>query len=250
MNNLIAKWCQQRQWQLISELGRRCWQVRDNGAGRDYVVKVAHSEKERLFLNNQLQWQTQVSDVSGISSGSIHSFEGAELLINNFQRGETLANFIRQQWLNTPNRDQLAAKLCGLFIQLERLHSRGCIHGDLTPSNILCAGETVILLDFANARAVASDDSLRPFFSYTQHYSHPLQRKGKGSAATEFDWYSFFCIIEIAFTGKPIAPNWQQKNPLEAIFDDNIEKLLSAKTCQIDAQRIYQLAKAVASLGY
>lgn len=251
MNQIVASWCQRQQWLVVKALGRRSWQVRDSEANKDHVLKIARSEKERFFLANQKKWQVLDHEISGISSASLHYFEDIELLVSRFQRGETLANFIRQQWLNTPNDEQLAAKLSALFYQLERLHGRGCVHGDLTPGNILCADEGIKLLDFANARALGSDDSLRPFFSYTQHYSLPAQCQGSGLAAVEHDWYGFFCIVEIAFAGKPIQPNWQEKHALGARFDQSLDtgslaKLLRADTCRIAPERIDQLAKAVA----
>ena len=92
---------------------------------------------------------------------------------------------------------RLRSAMAQLATGLGFLHAAGKVHRDVKPSNVLCAGDRVVLLDFGLA-GDADGDSRR---AGTLPYMAPEQHRGArvGAAA---DWYAVGVMLWAALAGE------------------------------------------------
>ncbi len=109
---------------------------------------------------------------------------------------EAFRNAEHWRWVAT-----LGVQLCGA---LDRLHSAGFLHRDITPRNVMVRPDgSVVLVDLGLATAgdlvrIASDDSV----AGTWAYMSPEQRRREG-ISTRSDIYGLGCTLYECLTGHP-----------------------------------------------
>jgi hypothetical protein len=106
-----------------------------------------------------------------------------------------------------------AVLICGLALGMRWIHSKGIIHGDLTPSNILVnvRGEALIS-DFGLSCLESSDDTLTPDGA-TINYAAPEQFKESAPRKRQVDVYAFGLLVFEILTGTAVFPSSEYAFP-------------------------------------
>jgi serine/threonine-protein kinase len=152
-----------------------------------------------------------------------------------------------------------------LVYAVHHAHSRGVVHRDLKPDNLLLCGEdeTLKVLDFGVAKIVASDHSDSVVLSSanlvygTPKYMSPERAAGVGNDP-RLDLYSIGCIaFELVaggppFTGQPndvIKAHIQQKPPVPSAWRPTLEipKELDAVILRCLAKRVEERWQSAAT---
>ncbi|MGE5379462.1 MAG: protein kinase domain-containing protein [Methylocystaceae bacterium] len=128
---------------------------------------------------------------------------GIHYIVMEYIEGRTLKDIISKQGPLAPAQAvNIAAMVCD---GLEHAHSRGLIHRDIKPHNILVTNDgNVKIADFGIARVVsASTITYGSNVMGSVYYISPEQAKGE-TVGPETDIYSLGCVLYEMVTGKPI----------------------------------------------
>ena len=235
---LLLSYCQSKSYNLdkVKRLAKNSWAVTGKTENRQYILKRARDQKEQYFLQNEFYWLTSEPAISGNREVSLERYGNWQLLVCNYLFGESFAQVLRRS-LSQPNHAQcLAPLIVQLWLIITNCHANNCVHGDLKPSNLLIVSGQLTPIDFANARLLGSDDSTRPYFSYSPSYSLAGQRLGLGKASVCQDWFSFFMLLEIAMQAQPATVDWTRAKPLAGVFDASLEKFCNSGHAPDEAQ--------------
>lgn len=172
---------------------------------RDVALKVIHPalKDDQSFL---LRFKREASIVAKLNHSNIvpvydfGEFEGVSYIVMRYIEGQTLKDILSDQKLGTK---QILDILRPVADALAYAHSRGVLHRDVKPSNVLIDNEgNVYLADFGLARIAQSNESTlsQEMIIGSPQYISPEQ--GKGEEADErSDIYSLAVIVYEMFTG-------------------------------------------------
>ncbi len=172
---------------------------------RDVALKVIHPalKDDQSFL---LRFKREASIVAKLNHPNIvpvydfGEFEGVSYIVMRYIEGQTLKDILTDQKLGTK---QILDILRPVADALAYAHSRGVLHRDVKPSNVLIDNEgNVYLADFGLARIAQSNDSTlsQDMIIGSPQYISPEQ--GKGEAADDrSDIYSLAVVVYEMFTG-------------------------------------------------
>jgi serine/threonine-protein kinase len=95
-----------------------------------------------------------------------------------------------------------------LLSALAYAHSRGIVHRDVKPENIMISGGHAVIVDFGIARAVSAATGDEPitetgFVVGTVSYSSPEQASGDRAIDGRSDIYSLGCVLYEMLAGEP-----------------------------------------------
>ncbi len=157
-----------------------------------------YSEWKGKFLN-EARALAQFSGVNGIVG--VHEFfeeSGTAYIIMDYLDGVTLKDYVKQ------NGKMPAAELCAkalpIISALEKVHEKGIVHRDISPSNIMRRNDgTLTLFDFGAAREYGDNKELSVLVK--RSYAPIEQYNSKGRQGAFTDVYAFCATLYYCITG-------------------------------------------------
>ncbi len=186
----------------------------DNGD----TVALKMMNHRLLYRPGAVQWFRDEADALGrLRHPSIarlyehFAAYGTQFLVMEYCEGPTLAQVLEEcGWLD----EDVVRSIVGQLAEaLRYIHSRGLIHHDLKPSNVIVGPSGLIkLLDFGLVRpdptvAVAAEFSSvtsEPALLGTPQYMAPEQF-GSGAVDRRIDLYGLACVAYEALAGRPVV---------------------------------------------
>ncbi len=177
--------------------------------GRRVALKVLHQEMsgglgaERFLREIQIAAQLNHPHILPLlDSGKADEFL---YFVAPYVEGETLREYLnRVGQLSLDEALRITAEVAG---GLAYAHSRGLVHRDVKPENILLSSGHAVLADFGIARAIdeAGDDRLTRsgFAAGTAAYMSPEQWAGSTQIDGRSDLYSLACVLYEMLIGEP-----------------------------------------------
>ncbi|HEY5833346.1 ABC transporter substrate-binding protein [Streptomyces sp.] len=136
-------------------------------------------------------------------------------LVMEYVAGATLAQLVREQAPLAPERAVRIA--CDILDALAHAHSRGTVHRDVKPANVMITTEGAVkVADFGIARVLHTDARLTTTGSAigTPSYMSPEQANGADVDARS-DVYAVGCVLVELLTGRP---PFTDGNPLSLMY--------------------------------
>jgi len=180
------------------------WRARDEVLGREVAVKVLSPQyaADPGFL---ARFEREARHAASVSSPRLVTVfdsgidEGTAYLVMELVAGRTLRQVLAEASpLPIGQAVAIAAAVCE---GLDAAHAAGLVHRDITPANIMLAGEEVKILDFGIARADGTAaGTLTGMILGTAAYLSPEQSAGY-PAGPQSDLYSLGCVLFEMLTG-------------------------------------------------
>jgi eukaryotic-like serine/threonine-protein kinase len=187
----------------------------DRNTGHEVAVKISRPAAELADADGRTR--SEVDILSGLNDPGLVAVLDAGLgegttppyLVTEFVNGPTLAQWIRRSTLTESQTARLGAAMCRT---LAYVHTRGIVHCDIKPANILISGNTEDdlvapkLADFGIATASAGTRRTSNGATVgSANYLSPEQVRGdRITAAT--DIYALGLVLIEAFTGALAYP--------------------------------------------
>lgn len=114
---------------------------------------------------------------------------GPMFILSHFVEGENIETYVKK-FENSPNRvEKVCMAICSVLDALDYVHSRGVIHRDVKPSNIMVErGSNVRLMDLGIARLSGGNKFSQVGFIGTPQYSAPEQiKREEGNTTAEIN---------------------------------------------------------------
>ncbi len=189
--------------------------ARDIRLNRTVAVKVCHQRFEERF-------EREARTIAALNHPNICTLYdvGPDYLVMEYLEGEPLRGP-----LSLPLAIQYGAQAADA---LQAAHSKGVVHRDFKPANVLVTKTGVKLLDFGLAKVMAAGDhsvSLADNLSMghnipgTLRYMSPEQLEGK-SADARTDIYAFGLVLHEAISGKPVFSANNPASLVASILND------------------------------
>ena len=175
--------------------------ARDLRLERDVAIKILTARSlGRLMGLKPEAWAMSTVMHPGVAQiHGVESWRGRPFLVVEFLPGGTLEDRLRDGPLAPSQAVSVAARLAGA---LAALHEKGCLHGDVKPSNIGFTAEgSPKLLDFGLARAV--DDAA--MVGGTLPYLSPEVLSGRPAEEADDVWSLSVVLYEMAAGRHPFA---------------------------------------------
>ncbi|WP_420630477.1 protein kinase domain-containing protein [Candidatus Leptofilum sp.] len=200
------------EYELISLLGRggmaSVYRGRDVRLKRDVAIKVIDAvhradEDYRARFEREAQAIAQLEHPHIVRLYRYGEVSGLFYMAMQYIPGQDLRSYLddlraREAWLPALEAARLVRELCGA---LDYAHSKGIIHRDVKPSNIMLDEDgRSYLTDFGLAWLAGSDTQGEIFGS--PHYLAPEQAMSSASVVPQSDLYAVGVILYQMFTGQ------------------------------------------------
>src|SRR5579872_6555612 len=196
-------------YRVLSRLGSGgmadVYLAQDQLLGREVAVKVLHHHfaEDQEFVE---RFRREASSAAGLSHPNIvgifdrGEWNGTYYIAMEYVAGRSLKEIVREQGPLDP------AAAIDIVVQILRAarfaHSRGVIHRDLKPHNVILDEEgRARVTDFGIARAGASDMTLTGSIMGTAQYLSPEQAQGQAVSAAS-DLYAVGIVLYELLTGR------------------------------------------------
>jgi serine/threonine-protein kinase len=197
-------------YRLVELLGQggmaTIFRATDSQLGRDVAVKVLRPEygRDPDFV---ARFRMEAQSVASLSSPNIvvvHDFgmdPAGPFIVMDYVDGEDLATLLRRTGPLTPSQSARIASEVARALAVA--HSRGIIHRDIKPGNILLAHDgRVQVADFGIARAIAEAQMTLPGTTLgSVQYMSPEQARGE-PATERSDIYSLGVVLFEMLAGR------------------------------------------------
>jgi serine/threonine protein kinase len=197
-------------YEILRELGRggtsTVYLARDQALGISLALKVLHPQlaaAERSEACRRFFQEARVA--AGLRHPGVVAIydldEPTRTLVMEYLAGGSLRDRLRTGGAGLPL-DEARALARSMLSALSFVHTRGVVHGDLTPRNVLFRqpGEAV-LADFGNARLLETGSG--ELAGGTPMYLAPEQLRG-GPSSPAADLFSAGALLWEAVTGRPM----------------------------------------------
>jgi len=185
--------------------------ARDLGADREVAVKILHSGFGEAALSRR--FQSEIEHLGRLRHRNIASIlragelgDGRPYAVLELVRGRSITRYAKESQLSRRARMEL---LLGVCDGLAHAHSRGLIHRDLKPGNILVGEEGIPhIVDFGLAISLepgASRHTLPGRVVGTRRYMSPEQREGLPEVDARTDIFSLGVVALELLTGVVIT---------------------------------------------
>lgn len=167
------------------------------------ILKDEYSQdaefRRRFYAESQAV--AMLSHPNIVSVYDVSHTEGIDYIVMELIDGITLKQYLEQKGkLNWREALHFATQICKA---LEHAHSRGIIHRDIKPHNIMILKDgSVKVADFGIARVTSAQNTLTREALGSVHYISPEQAKG-GRVDCRSDLYSLGVVLYEMLTGRP-----------------------------------------------
>jgi serine/threonine-protein kinase len=197
-------------YKLIAPLGEggmaSVYRARDLRLNREVAVKVLREEltRDADFLSRferEAQTVASLSHANIVPVYDVGEEGGSHFIVMEYVRGRTLKDAIDAAGPLPPAR---AAEIVGSVLDaLSYAHSRGLIHRDVKPQNILLGADgTARLADFGIAHLAGGSTTRTAAILGSAHYLSPEQSRGE-EATVQSDIYATGVVLYESLAGRP-----------------------------------------------
>ena len=197
-------------YRLVELLGQggmaTIFRATDSQLGRDVAVKILRPEygRDPDFVARFRLEATSVASLNSPNIVVVHDFgmdESGPFIVMDYVDGEDLATLLRRTGPLPPAQSaRIAAEVARA---LAAAHSRGIIHRDIKPGNILLAQNgRVLVTDFGIARAISEAQMTLPGTTLgSVQYMSPEQARGE-TATERSDIYALGVVLFEMLAGR------------------------------------------------
>lgn len=124
--------------------------------------------------------------------------DGKAVVLEEYIQGDTLSKILEGGVLSISEAKQLTMQLCeALWV----LHSRGAVHRDIKPDNVMVRGNEAVLIDFDASRIYKKTFGQDTQILGTTGYAAPEQY-GISQSDSRADIYALGVLLNLMLTGK------------------------------------------------
>ncbi len=244
-------------YQLISKLGEggfgEVWLAHDSSGSSSRAVALKIPLKSEIDLDGLLQeatlWARATGHPNVLEFLAARAFDGQVVLVSEYAPDGSLEDWLERSNGRAPSVAAAVEMTRGILAGLEYLHSRGIIHRDIKPDNVLLLGSTPRLADFGISRVLKSTDKSATFAG-TYEYMAPETFNRKRNQQT--DLWSVGVMLygmlsgRLPFEGNDLAEIYgairnEEPAPLPAVVPEWLRRVV-AKALTKEPERRYQTA--------
>ncbi len=198
-------------YRLRAQIGRGgmgvVWRARDERLGRDVALKVLHpwvadDPDLRERFEREAAALARLEHPNVVRLYDVLEHDGQTVLVMELVDGASLDTLVAARTLDWDETRRLAAPVAAA---LAHAHTRGVVHRDLTPANVLVERGTgrVVVTDFGLARLARSSRTapISGVLAGTPEYWAPEQAAGRAPGPAT-DLYALGCILFRLLSGR------------------------------------------------
>ena len=210
-------------------------------------IEVKSFEKLRQRFFDEARTMAKLNHDAVVKVLDIFNENGTSYMVMPFIQGITLQNMVEK---NGPFEYELAVNyIVQICEALSYIHSKGILHRDVTPDNVIVKpDQKIVLIDFGSARKFTNDMTQRHTAIVKQGFAPMEQYSATSHKGAYTDLYSLGAVFYYILTGKrPMDAtervNSKIKEPIE--LNPEIPEQINAvimKAMEMDSQSRYQSA--------